>query len=233
MTYGHLNFLLPSVPDFFRGGWCCWRTSSLYCRSRRVAGPPSITFKRRPALTHLEFFRNDSSDWMQECKKRGLRLSWCCLKLQHCGFQAGVSRPSLFSPVSLLIVSGGQRTYFPCSFQGRDYSCHLPGNASWPCRLILLLFFFESIEAEIENLKTRFLFYHLTALSLQDVPALDHWVNQEWNVASRIGMEDWLDANQDEESKCRMKCLGNIVVPCQAQMGVAVLSHVLKLALGP
>lgn len=93
--------------------------------------------------------------------------------------------------------------------------------------------FFESIEAEIENLKTRFLFYHLTALSLQDVPALDHWVNQEWNVASRIGMEDWLDANQDEESKCRMKCLGNIVVPCQAQMGVAVLSHVLKLALGP
>lgn len=65
------------------------------------------------------------------------------------------------------------------------------------------------------------------------MPALDHWVNQEWNAGSKVCVEDWLDSNLDEESRCRMKSIGNIVVPCQAQMGVAVLSHVLKLALGP
>lgn len=43
-------------------------------------------------------------------------------------------------------------------------------------------------------------------------------------------MEDWLDPNLDEESRLRLRAIGNIVVPCQAAMGFSILSEVAKLA---
>jgi len=68
---------------------------------------------------------------------------------------------------------------------------------------------------------------------VQDARPVEHWINAEWNCFNKVPVEDWLDHNMDEESKCRMKAVGNLVVPCQAQMGFAVLSRILTTVTRP
>ena len=46
-----------------------------------------------------------------------------------------------------------------------------------------------------------------------------------------MDMKTWLVASYDEEAKCRMKVMGNIVVPQQAAMAAAVLAKMLNLQL--
>ncbi len=66
-----------------------------------------------------------------------------------------------------------------------------------------------------------------------NVLPVNSWVQKEWNPNCKVAMEDWLDHNLDEESRCRMRTIGNIVVPYQAAMGFSILSEVAKLATSP
>lgn len=63
-----------------------------------------------------------------------------------------------------------------------------------------------------------------------NVTPISHCFQKEWNPSSKVAMEDWLDPNLDEESRLRLRAIGNIVVPCQAAMGFSILSEVAKLA---
>lgn len=63
-----------------------------------------------------------------------------------------------------------------------------------------------------------------------NVTPISDCFQKEWNPNSKVAVEDWLDQNLDEESKLRMRSIGNIVVPCQAAMGFSILSEVAKLA---
>ena len=65
-------------------------------------------------------------------------------------------------------------------------------------------------------------------LTILEVPAmpLDHWAQQgPWNVHCYLPMEDWLEESRDKESECRIRTLGNVVVPCQAALAMSALSR--------
>ena len=61
-----------------------------------------------------------------------------------------------------------------------------------------------------------------------DVPELDHLCGRAWNAGSALEMHEWLQVQQPEGFKDRIKTLGNIVVPAQACLAVSVFVRVIQ-----
>ena len=62
------------------------------------------------------------------------------------------------------------------------------------------------------------------------VPApFDSWTSAPWNPLNEVPLHQFLVPSVDEETKKRLAVLGNLVVPPQASLAAAVLSHVVQL----
>ncbi|CAK9016066.1 unnamed protein product, partial [Durusdinium trenchii] len=53
------------------------------------------------------------------------------------------------------------------------------------------------------------------------------WASAEWNPDSNVPLSEWLLDSRSDEEQLRMNCLGNIVVPRQAALGVCALNQLL------
>ena len=49
-----------------------------------------------------------------------------------------------------------------------------------------------------------------------------------WNKRGAMPLHNWLCGNQTAEDEMRLKCLGNIVIPRCAQLGLHQLVHFLR-----
>lgn len=49
-----------------------------------------------------------------------------------------------------------------------------------------------------------------------------------WNPCGRRPVHEWLVGDSDAEDQSRIKCLGNIVMPACARLGMHLLHHSLQ-----
>jgi len=63
----------------------------------------------------------------------------------------------------------------------------------------------------------------------QDLHPLDAAVGSTWNAGNPVPLHRWLVPTMDEESRQRLKALGNIVILPQANLGMMALSHITSL----
>lgn len=54
-------------------------------------------------------------------------------------------------------------------------------------------------------------------------------VTKPWNSSNHLPISEWLVQEQTEEAKCRLKCMGNIVVPIQAHQASKMLAKMTDL----
>ena len=51
-------------------------------------------------------------------------------------------------------------------------------------------------------------------------------IDAPWNEGARLEVEDWLTSFQSNEDRQRLFCMGNIVVPLQAKVGLGVIADI-------
>eukprot|EP00435_Cladocopium_sp_Y103_P023203 s1526_g5.t1 len=51
-------------------------------------------------------------------------------------------------------------------------------------------------------------------------------IDAPWNEGARLEVDDWLTSSQSNEDPQRLFCMGNIVVPLQAKIGLSVIADI-------
>ena len=51
-------------------------------------------------------------------------------------------------------------------------------------------------------------------------------IDAPWNEGARLEVEDWLTSSQSNEDRQRLFCMGNIVVPLRAKIGLGVIADI-------
>ena len=131
--------------------------------------------------------------------------------------------------VHFFTKAGRKRVFILCavpSFRFPDWLCHTVGF------LRVLSKCFSICEEALPNSKP--------AARLQKQPC--NWTSmiaqqdgfnaelgvdmtQPWNKFNQVPIHEWLLPSHSEEDKCRLKCMGNIVVPSQARMASKILAR--------
>ena len=62
-------------------------------------------------------------------------------------------------------------------------------------------------------------------MSLIDKDILNKWPQQEWIPECRPKLETWLEHETTEESKARLRCIGNIAMPAMTFLALQMLGH--------
>ena len=150
-------------------------------------------------------------EFLQECKKRQLRATWASLQLKEVGLAVGFLAYSFWSRAilwQLLAKWGGKKT---------SLSSPLKENVS---------------DAGLHPACFGFIFIaghgmSRSAISWQDVSFLkDVDLTRPWNEANTIPVSEWLECEPSEGAADRLRAMGNIVVPLQAQKASRILSEV-------
>ena len=64
---------------------------------------------------------------------------------------------------------------------------------------------------------------------LQEAADLHSWPADTWNPGFCCPLETWLTDSSSEEQRQRLKALGNVVIPPQAEMGASIMSRLFEM----
>ena len=139
----------------------------------------------------------------QECQRRKLEVQWCTTKLHNVGLavHASTSKIHGVSSQETCFKAGRARVFFLCSRPGQ-----------------------RVFKDRVSRLSHGSAF--LLQCVLQDLPVrpLNSFLMEPWNIDSRPPMFKWLQTEQSDSDKARLRMMGNLVVPRMASLAIQVLA---------